>query len=47
MKIEGPRATQGKWVERWTYDMCGTIVPVKIEYEIEEAGTSYAASLEV
>ena len=45
LKIEGARATQGKWVEKWTYDICGTAVPVKVEYEVDELGTGYQASL--
>ena len=45
LKIDGARATQGKWVEKWTYDMCGTIVPVKAEYEVDETGVGYRTSL--
>lgn len=45
LRIEGARATQGKWVEKWTYDICGTTVPVKVEYEVDELGTGYEASL--
>ena len=45
LKIEGAMATQGKWVERWTYDMCGTNVPVKVEYKVDDLGTGYEVSL--
>ncbi len=47
LRVSGNRATQGEWIERWTYDMCGTIVPVRVEYTVDELGTGYTASVEV
>jgi len=47
LRVAGDRATQGKWVERWTYDMCGETVPIKVEFEVGDMGTGYSASVDV
>ncbi len=47
LRIAGSRATQGKWTERWTYDMCGSIVPVRVEYQVDDIGVGFSAAIEV
>ena len=45
LQIVGAGATQGNWVERWTYNICGATVPIKVAFSVDELRADYTASV--
>ena len=45
LQIVGAGATQGSWVERWTYNICGATVPIKVAFSVDELGADHTASV--